>query len=97
MCLSWKGKYVYIFPPFSMLSTVVERLQKDQTRALVIIPTVENPRLVSKDESDVNQPASTSAEGGIPSSGNTRLDQSVPSMAQTSTDGMLLVRARLRH
>ena len=38
MCLSWKGKYVYIFPPFSMLSTVVERLQKDQTRALVIAP-----------------------------------------------------------
>lgn len=53
--------------------------------------------MVSKDESDVNQPASTSAEGGIPSPGNTRHDRSVPSMAQTSTDGMLLVRARLRH
>lgn len=38
MCLSWKDKYVYIFPPFSMLSRVLQKLQKNQGRALVIAP-----------------------------------------------------------
>ena len=38
MCLNWKEKYVYIFPPFSMLSRVFQKLQKDQGQALVIAP-----------------------------------------------------------
>lgn len=38
MCLSWKNKYVYIFPPFSMLSRILQKLQEDQARALVIAP-----------------------------------------------------------
>lgn len=36
MCLSWKDKYVCIFPPSSMLSRVLQKLQEDQGRALVI-------------------------------------------------------------
>ena len=38
MCLSWKNKYVYIFPPFSMLSRILQKLQEDQAQALVIAP-----------------------------------------------------------
>ena len=38
MCLSWKDKYVYIFPPFSMLARGLQKLQEDQGRALVIAP-----------------------------------------------------------
>ena len=38
MSLSWKHKFVYIFPPFSMLSRVLQKLQEDQSRALVIAP-----------------------------------------------------------
>ena len=38
MCLSWKNKYVYVFPPFSLLSRIIQKLQEDQARALVIAP-----------------------------------------------------------
>ena len=38
MCLSWKDKYVYVFPPFSMLSRVLQKLQEDQGQAIVIAP-----------------------------------------------------------
>jgi len=38
MCLSWKDKYANIFPPFSMLSRVLQKLQEDQGRTLVIAP-----------------------------------------------------------
>ena len=36
MCLRWREKYGYIFPPFSMLSRVLQKLQEDQARALVV-------------------------------------------------------------
>ena len=36
--LSWKHKFVCIFSPFSMLSRVLQTLQEDQSRALVIAP-----------------------------------------------------------
>ena len=52
--------------------------------------------MVSTDVSNVNQPASTSTEGGLPSPVTTRQDQTAPSVAQTSTDGMSLVKKRLR-
>ena len=68
-------------------------LQEDQARALVIAPLWS---LVSKDVSNVNQPASTSTEGGLPSPVTTRQDQTAPSVAQISTDVMSLVRRRLR-
>ena len=96
MSLSWKHKFVYIFPPFSMLFRVLQKLQEDQSRALVIAPTMENTRLVSQDGPDVNQQTSTSTQRRIPSMVATRPDQAPPSMAQTSNDGMSLVRARLR-
>ena len=57
---------------------------------------MENISLVSQDESDVNQQTSTSTQGGISSAVATRQDQAPPTMAQTSNDGMSLVRARLR-
>ena len=38
MSLSWKHKFVCIFPPFSMLSRVLQKLQEDQSRAFVIAP-----------------------------------------------------------
>ena len=38
MCLSLRGKYVYIFSPFTMLSSVLQNLQEEQARALVIAP-----------------------------------------------------------
>ena len=52
--------------------------------------------MVSTDVSNVNQPASTSTEGGLSSPVTTQQDQTAPSVAQTSTDGMSLVRTRLR-
>lgn len=51
--------------------------------------------MVSEDVSDVNQPASASTEGGIPSPVTIRQDQTTRSVAQTSTDGVSLVRTRL--
>ena len=38
MCLSWKNKYVYIFPSFRMLFRIPQKLQEDQARALVTSP-----------------------------------------------------------
>ena len=38
MCLSWRDKYVYICPSFTMLSSVLQKLQEDQARVLVIAP-----------------------------------------------------------
>ena len=38
MCLSWRDKYVYILSPFTMLSSVLQKLQEEQARALVIAP-----------------------------------------------------------
>ena len=38
MSVSWKHKFVYIFPPFSMLSRVLQKLKGDQSRAFVIAP-----------------------------------------------------------
>ena len=52
--------------------------------------------MVFQDVSKVNQPASTSTEGGLPSPVTTQQDQTAPSVVQTSTDGMSPVRTRLR-
>ena len=57
---------------------------------------MKNTRLVSQDESDDNQQTSTSTQGRVPSTVATRPDQAPTTMAQTSNDGMSLVRARLR-
>ena len=38
MCLNWRDKYVYNFPPFSMLFRVLQNLQEDQVKRLVIAP-----------------------------------------------------------
>ena len=37
-CLSWKNKFVYLFPPFSMLSKVLQKLQEDQAEGILIAP-----------------------------------------------------------
>jgi len=37
-CLSWKNKFVYLFPPFSMLSKVLQKLQEDQAKGILIAP-----------------------------------------------------------
>lgn len=38
MCLNWKDKYLYNFPSFSMLFRVLQNLQEDQVKGLVIAP-----------------------------------------------------------
>ena len=38
MCSNWRDKYVYNFPPFSMLFRVLQKLQEDQVKGLVIVP-----------------------------------------------------------
>lgn len=97
MCLSWKGKYVYISPPFSMLSKVVERLQKDQTSALVVAPLWRTQDWFPKmRQMLISQPVLLQKEESLLQVTHD-MTKGVPSMAQTSTDGMLLVRARLRH
>ena len=37
-CLNWESKYVYLFPPFSMLAKAVQKIQEDQAQALLIAP-----------------------------------------------------------
>lgn len=37
-CLSWENKYVYVFPPFSMLLKTLQKIQEDQAQALLIAP-----------------------------------------------------------
>lgn len=48
---SWSGKFVYIFPPFSLLNRCLQKLENDQTSALLIAPVwptqVWWPRLLS--------------------------------------------------
>lgn len=56
---------------------------------------MENSSLVSQDLSDVNQSAGTSAKGEISATAATQQDQDPPLMAQTSTNGMSLVRTKL--
>jgi len=58
--------------------------------------TMENSSLVFKDLSDVNQSASTSTQGGIFTATTTQQEQNPPTMAQGATDGLSLVRKRLR-
>ena len=53
---------------------------------------MEKTSSVSKDVSHVNQPASTSTQGEISSTAATQQDQAPPVIAQTSSDGMSLVR-----
>ena len=36
--ISWSGKFVYIFPPFSLLNRCLQKLENDQTSALLIAP-----------------------------------------------------------
>lgn len=96
MCLSWKDKYVHIFPPFSILSSVLQKLQEDQGRAVVMAPLwrtqVWFPKMCRM---LISQPV-TSIQGGILAAAATQQDQTPPVVAQTSTDGMSLVRTRLR-
>ena len=35
---SWSGMFVYIFPPFSLLNRCLQKLENDQTSALLIAP-----------------------------------------------------------
>ena len=48
---SWSGKFVYIFPPFSLLNRCLQKLENDQTLALLVAPVwptqVWWPRLLS--------------------------------------------------
>ena len=48
---SWSGKFVYIFPPFSLLNRCLQKLENDKTLALLIAPVwptqVWWPRLLS--------------------------------------------------
>ena len=52
--------------------------------------------MVSEDVSNVNQPTSSSTEGRLLAAVALQQNQSTPVVAQTSTDGMSLVRTRLR-
>ena len=38
MCLNWRDKYLYNFPPFCMLFRDLQKLQEDQVKRLVIAP-----------------------------------------------------------
>ena len=35
---SWSGKFVYIFPPFALLNRCLQKLEKEQTLALLVAP-----------------------------------------------------------
>ena len=35
---SWTNKYIYCFPPFSLLPRVVRKVQRDQARAIIMAP-----------------------------------------------------------
>ena len=35
---SWNGRFVYIFPPFSLLNRCLQKLEKDQALALLVAP-----------------------------------------------------------
>ena len=57
--MSWKRKFVYIFPPFSMLWPVLTKLESDQVcRAIIIIPRWPTqswyPRILKKSISQVH-------------------------------------------
>lgn len=58
--------------------------------------TMENKSLVSEDVSNVNQSSSSSTEGRLLAAVASQQNQSPPVVAQTSTDGMSLVRRGLR-
>ena len=36
--VEWKEQFFYIFPPFSIIGRVVEKIQQDQTRCILITP-----------------------------------------------------------
>ena len=55
-----------------------------------------NTSLVSEDVSNVNQPTSSSTERRLLAAVASQQNQSTPVVAQTLTDGMSLVRTRLR-
>ena len=35
---SWKGQYFYAFPPFSLVNRVLQKVQQDQSRGILIVP-----------------------------------------------------------
>lgn len=36
--MDWASKYFYTFPPFSIISRVLQKIQGDKTMAMVILP-----------------------------------------------------------
>ena len=95
MCLSWKTNMCISFP----FQHVIQNSSKAAGRSgssLSHSTTMENSSLVSKDLSDVNQSTSTSTQGGIFTTTTTQQEQNPPIMAQASTDGLSLVRTRLK-
>ena len=87
--------YVYL-SPFQHLIQNSSKAAGRPSSSLSHSTTVENSILVSKDLSDVNQSASTSTQGGIFTTTTTQQEQNPPIVAQASTDGLSLVRKRLR-
>ena len=37
-CMNWCNKYLYIFPPFSLIPRVLKKLQEDGAKAILIVP-----------------------------------------------------------
>ena len=37
-CLNWCDKYLYLFPPFSLIPRVLKKIQEDKARAILIAP-----------------------------------------------------------
>ena len=88
---SWSGKFVYIFPSFSLLNRYLQKLENDQTLALLVAPVPADTGLVA--------PA-TKPSGGKSITAPTRQGPPHPSTIRDSTssakpnetDGMSVVR-----
>ena len=87
--LSWKYKYVYIFPSLLACYPNSSKATGRSGSSLSQSTTMEISSLVSKDPSDVNQSASTSSQGGIFATTTTQPEQNPPIM------GLSLVQKRL--
>ena len=36
--LNWKNQFIYVFPPFSIIPRILQKIEEDQARALMIVP-----------------------------------------------------------
>ena len=87
-CLSWKNKFVYLFPPFSMLSKVLQKLQEDQAQGILVAPLWKTQTWFPK---MLHMLIAKESVAVAP-----QQDSDSSTVAKVKTDGMLLIRGRLK-